>query len=618
MNAPLLAATREDAARVYHVEQAPRDFLAGVRVALCDWSTALERAGAAGLPADARIRTSAPALARRGGRIEALEAKLPPGRLQAIHDDTFDLSLDLFRALEAEPKVREFALGVAVHGLRTQRVLAKAACLSEDDYAQPRAVLSVATGSEFLDWKFNAPWESLLKSNPDLRILRVPYQPEKEQELTRLIDRVRLSWESRVYRLLLAIGSRWPRWLARGSAYVLSENELQREAAVSLGLRGFRLLPLPKVEAKPSLPDATAQTIADVVRSVALRRYRAFACPSAAEAVCDVLLRAALQDAAVESAAFAAWREAGEKVFRPGDFVLAGFPKGAMSRGLWRACESKGVTFCSFQHGVTREIASANRAMRVGHEGNSSHLFFAFNRRAVEVAQTNPFSRGRAIAVGLPDEYSRTGSFRRRRRDAPPVFYVSTNLYFANGNLPQGDLSDTGRAELEIAVIDRMLARLPYRVLYKTYPDQRYLDVDPVVERAQQAPNIELFEAPLNLRYLLPDCRVIVTSRATSTTSWCLLSGKPMVFIDWPQQSPLLPDARAALADAIFLFDGARPDVLEEAAEFLSQPLERIEALYAEKAAARKAAIEEFFSTGGRGAGRRAARAILSARRERL
>lgn len=616
MNVTRAAARLETAVRELDAEAAPPDFLSGARVAYCDWTTALERAGYAGLPSDARVRSSAPALVRCGGRIEALEGRLPAGRIQAIHDDTFDLTLDLYRALEAEPDARPFALGAAVHGARTQRVLLKAACLEEDDYARPRAVVAVSTGSAFLDWKFNAPWEALLAANHDLRILRVPYRPPSEKEETRFVDRFRLSWESRAYRLLLTLGRRLPRSLARGSAFILSENELERETAVALGLRGIRLLTLPDVASGSArLAPSTAHTIESAVRDVALRHYRAFACEEAARAVCGMLVRAILDDAAAEAAAADAWEKACFDVFRSGDLVLAGFPKGPGSRGLLRASRGKGVTFCSFQHGVTREIAAANHAIQVGHEANSSDVFFAFNRQSMAAARKNPFSQGDAIAVGLPDEYHRTGGFRMRRPHAPPVFYVSTNLYVGNGNVPQGDLSDSARADLEIAVIDRLLSRIPHQVLYKTYPDRRYPDEDPVALRAQQTPNVELFDLPLNLRYLLPDCRVVVTSRATSTTSWCLMSGKPLVFIDWPTQSPLLPNARAAFAPALFLFDGGQPDVLEQAAAFLSQPLERIEALYAEKAEARRALIEEFFSTGGRGAGRRAARAILSARR---
>jgi hypothetical protein len=149
-------------------------------------------------------------------------------------------------------------------------------------------------------------------------------------------------------------------------------------------------------------------------------------------------------------------------------------------------------------------------------------------------------------------------------------------------------------------------------VLYKPYPAFRYLDPDPVIEAARAASNVSVYEERADLRYLIQRARVLICSRSYSTPSWCLMSERPVVHIDIPDQAPLTPEARAAFEAGLFLFDAASADFHDRLRAFLSQPIDAIERLYAEKAQARTQLIERFFGTGGvgTGAGRRAAAAI--------
>ena len=195
--------------------------------------------------------------------------------------------------------------------------------------------------------------------------------------------------------------------------------------------------------------------------------------------------------------------------------------------------------------------------------------------------------------------------------------YVSTQLYTGNIQLIRGDSNDLTMANHEISIIDHVLSRIPHRILYKTYPATRYLDPDPVTLRALGTTNITVFEDNLDLRYLLPDAKVIVTSRATSTLGWCFMSGKPLIFIDIPNSLPLKPEARDALQQSVFLFDSSEPGFLEQLFSFLSKPIKEIEQLYSDMKLKRDVARDAFFQTGGTGAGKRAARLIVeSASRE--
>lgn len=147
---------------------------------------------------------------------------------------------------------------------------------------------------------------------------------------------------------------------------------------------------------------------------------------------------------------------------------------------------------------------------------------------------------------------------------------------------------------------------------YKPYPESRYLDPDPVLERAEKAANITIFPHGDDLRYLLADCRIVVTSRASSTLGWCAASGKPLVYIDLPSQKPLWPDARDAFDAGFFVFDASSPDMHDQLRAFLSQPIEKIESQWAERRDAREAALVKFVGALDGKAGRRAAAHLAS------
>ena len=156
-----------------------------------------------------------------------------------------------------------------------------------------------------------------------------------------------------------------------------------------------------------------------------------------------------------------------------------------------------------------------------------------------------------------------------------------------------------------------MLQKLPHRVTFKTYPDSQYWDESPAIVRAHELSNIDVFYHRKNLRYLLPDVRVILTSRATSTIGVCLMSGKPVIYIDYPDQMPLKPEARDSFAAGMFLFDGGADDFTQQLREFLSRSLDDIEREWCQKSSERQALLRHYFTKPDRRSGAVAARHII-------
>lgn len=210
----------------------------------------------------------------------------------------------------------------------------------------------------------------------------------------------------------------------------------------------------------------------------------------------------------------------------------------------------------------------------------------------------------------MPKVYSRMT--RRGRADADhPLLYVSTALLSGNVNAYSGGVSDVERVRRELALVEDVLARLPYGVRYKSYPStDRYDDPDPVLAAVARHPRLQLFDRALDLRYMIGQHRLVITSRATSTVGWCLMSGKPLVFIDHPDHMPLRDEARDLFAQGVFLFDwrDATTDALRA---FLSRPLAEIEVEWRDKAAARRKLVEELFCRPGNRVGRRVADMLM-------
>lgn len=580
----------------------------------CDSLTALEQARAQGLNPQARIRTAAPALALADvPGVEALEGADGSARLAEYWHAARALCRAVHDAVAADAVLRPHALAAARSALISHRILAKALFLDEADFSQPRAALSLRTGNDVADAQLNPPWAELLADNPHFLDVPVSVPPPA-------LDSAPAPWR---YRLrLVGLGTLvhaaahklGPLLARRGrpSALVVKSNELLEDATVALALSGYAVRSLipPKAVAVDTAPPVEAVTaLAAPVMAAALAPWLTPSARPMADRLYRRQLAAMLRD---HDAAVPGWcallrREAAVA----GSVVLSNFPGGPRMMALGEACRQVGVPLVVGQHGVTREISGSHDSTEVNYENAVADLFLAYNDESVRVTQAAPYGRGAAVAVGLPTSYGRLRPALVRRNRSHPLLYVSTALLAGNINMLNGGLSDIDRVRREITLVERGLGRLPHGVLYKTYPSRdRYIDPDPVLSAIAARPNMAVFDRPVDLRYLIAEHQVVIASRATSTIAWCLMSDRPFIFLDMPDNGALRPEARAAFADGLFLFDWRDDDMPERLGDFLSRPLAEIEAEWRRRAEARRLLRERYFVGPGLGAGRRAAAAI--------
>jgi len=589
----------------------------GRAVVFAESEAALAWARASGLlPEAAEIVSASPHLVL-SGRARPVDAERLAQRYTELNALVVAFAWDVFAACR-EAGLREMAAIAAARtalynlGSQIHRVLQ----LTEDDVARAALALTPAFPRAALQRRFEPGPASVLADSGRLERVMVPAGvvgsvADALPPVASLRMRLRFASAASVgYRIATEVFARTGLVTRKGTFLVHRESELVKEAAFRLVMRGHTIRPLRTPGAMAAVQGSAvpAQAITALFESRFAKEFG----PTVRSALREAFQRELAESLAALESAHAAWSSAlraSAKLAPQG--VLTNAAIDPVALGLSSACREIGLPVFAFHHGIAVEFSQSETDYFARHENTAADVAFCFNDTAKQVLDQSPYPHGRTVPVGLPREYFQ-GAKLPSHPEITEICYASTGLYC--GNLPPGlaiQCHDVGMARLEIEVVDKVLGRLPHKVLYKPYPARRYLDPDPVIERVKATPSIGLFTEGIDLRYIARRSRVLVTSRATSTIVWCLLSGRPTVFIDVADQLPLRADTREALSAAAFVFETRREGWADEMRELLSRPLAEIERNYQEKSQARDAFMARYLSPHRSGAGERAAMEII-------
>jgi len=594
--------------------------LSSYEVVFCDSREALDILLSQGLNPRALVRTLSPNLLRNGVgdlEIEAMEAPVAGARLRAFKKALRPFSEEIYDLCQGHDKIREFATTIARQAVASQRVTLNAACLSSDDFLQPRLLVQLRTAEASVDQLLNGPWGVLLSENRQAKSVIVDIQPSASLDLAsplRLRRWMHQGVEYLGYRAGLLL-SAWAPWMFKNGkvALVLKENELLFETAFHLARNGIRLQRI--ANAPPA--ELTGGMDAVVLKAhlgETLKRFAArFVCEAAIDPCVDEAIRRICEAVGRQATAKVYWagvlsenRQGGvEKI------LLTNYPGRPEDGGLFDVCNASGIPMIAFQHGVSREVNAAHGDVAM--ENAVAHLTLVYNDAARERSDETPFYHWPSLSVGFPTigrRISRLPALAFEKTQ--PIFYVSTAVCAGYRHMVTTSLTDAQMYDTEIGIIRNVLGPAPYGVTYKPYPYlNRYADEDPVLAAAMATPNISVVTKNVDMRYQVGSAKIIITGRATSTAGWCLMSKKPLCFLDVPGQMPLREDVRAAFDEALFLFDTSDPDFQRTLLEFLSQPLADIENQWMRKAKARQTMLRQFIDMPVKSTGRTAAGYIL-------
>ncbi|WP_425403001.1 hypothetical protein [Hwanghaeella sp.] len=553
---------------------------------------------AAGLPGDCAIRTASPALAwRLGGDVDRLGAELTSKDILALLERFDALSQQVFVTLrDLEPA--GLALSVATAVWRCQRIAYDALLFRQEDLEAPVCVPKVTGSTAFLSLTLDFEWHKLLDGHPNVTSPLITVDagklPYVEPPDSSWLNRFALNGLGAVFfraQLALPQLDKLRDW--SGRLYCQRDPDLLKDAGLELYKAGIRLAPAGRLKPDPEAEDdaVLAETVLSRIEDMIAETLSIIPDPGMRKAA-NGLVRSEAQATAANYARL--YRSAARKVD-----ALPDMPSGFASSTIASAADiatavrfqQRGWPVVTFSHGATRRISDNHDRNFILHEDVTSDHFFTFVEDAEE--DEIPVERCGKTVVGAPRFYKsrpRTGLFGKPEG----VWYISSGLYMAGSDKLHRAMSDHAQCDFETRVMTEILGKCGKQVTVKPYPALRYLDPDPVLEAAEQA-GLEIFRSAGDLRYHIHKPALLITSRSGSTIGYCLCQDKPMVYIEAPGR-PLRADVRPVFEEAVFVFNAEAADFEDSMRDFLSKPITEIEALWKDKAAARRHLVDNYIA----------------------
>jgi hypothetical protein len=513
---------------------------------------------------------------------------------------------------------RELALTVAQSSYHFQKMLYKVACLEESDFKDSRLFIYVDGKIGPAGNLMNSPWDQFLSNNPLLTVMNYRLHNDEWETLTTqgvsYWKRLKVAgYETIIFRLAIKLMKKLPNWMFTKELLMPNENELNIEIASSLALHGVRVTEVqldPLYNSKNIESDIDTILLYKVILPIMRKRIERWVVPSAVE-VTMMLFKSHLEKQLKQFKLLSSgWERVIIKSDRIKQSVLINAPGNTNGHALAYICKKNNIPFISSQHGVTVEISKAHSMLHPFLDNSISDAVFSYNSKIVNIEKNTHFDKSKHHIIGAPFRLIRMKNIKPFDKSKPQIVYISTNLYHMGFSIAQK--TDYALARDEQRLVKEVLNKLPHKVRYKTYPEdnRRYADEDPVFSDIRSSENIEIFSDKIDMRYLISEHRVLVTTCATSTLSWPVMSDKPVVFINQKHNNPLTNDAYISLSKGIFVFDDGK-NFYNDLRSFLSQPIDEIERLWQEKKSARDVMIKRYFSKYEGGAGKRATKIIL-------
>jgi hypothetical protein len=587
----------------------------------CDSLKALEWAYHNGLPSNAVIKTSSPAmLSSNNKHIKHVENRWTVNEMKLFQQSISKFSEDIFNELINNKIRRDIALAITQELCKSQHVLYKAACLNTEDINDKRLFIKIDAHGGAKGNLMNSPWDDILHGFSGFHTINYKLignswaSTSLNTNSISLLYRLRFAgFKTIVFRLLSNISRFIPYFLTRFQILVPSENELLLDAAGSLVLKGG--IPCTLVVSNLEYVEDLSDDIDDILNTINIfidERLNRWVIPELHKN-CRKIFSNRIMRSIMEIKHYRSqWRDSLLSKVLKNPAVLINSPCNAPGFALTQLCYEHRIPTFSFQHGVTQEINAYHDEVSISYEINTSDHYFAFNNQSKIVSERSYFKRGDAFTVGISNRH--LGLFSDKYNDKiQPIIYISTNIYKGNVNAFCGFLTDYERAINEMNLVDKVLSKIPYDLSYKPYPEEnkRYADVDPVFNLIEKFDNIEIEFDKIDVRYLVKEYRIMITSSATSTMTWPLFSSKPLIYIEWDNNSRLKKDAYNLLKNSTFLFDSSSKSFHNDLKVFLSKPLDEIESMYRDKLYFRKKLIKKYFTEYKSNSGVRAAKYIF-------
>ncbi len=574
--------------------------LSDASIVFCDSKQALLKAYKNGLKKNAIVKTISPNLLmdkKLGGY--NLESNLSDSLWRNFFYSADKYVNEIFLVAVNNKILKPYAVTLARVAYANERLTLKAALLKREDFKETVAVINYYTHNKTLNLRTVNPWNILLSSNSKLVVKNYEVEDSENRSSSggnKANFFLRLgssSINSICYRLLEKIHRFIPSFFFKGTFGIISENEKLKDIALKMILEGYKVKKINKpnlkninINLKNKFSKIISQEIIPIVKKRAKIIVNDLILNDLAEYSLKIMIKAINE--------FENYYDNWPKYITDNTkAIFSGYPYGPIDLSLAKYSNDIKIPFVSFQHGLDREITFMQSKNHINLENSVAEFFVAYNDISKSVSINNLYrlkQKGKKSTIlvnGLSNDHYRinSNSFRIKRK---AILFISTALYRGYSGHRNDPISDLRTANMDINIIGSVLSKVNHTFYFKPYPARRYPDQDPIIKEVNKYENINLTAENIDLRYIINNYKVLITMRATSTLGWCLLSNKPLIFINVPYWFELKEDMKELFKEATFYFNYLDKNCLSSLKDLLSLSLCEIEKQWQAKEKDRK------------------------------
>ena len=296
------------------------------------------------------------------------------------------------------------------------------------------------------------------------------------------------------------------------------------------------------------------------------------------------------------------------------DFILIGYLDMLKGLALHNICQNKSIPLISCQHGITREIIFDPNLRSIFFETSFSDYLFCYNDMSKKVTQSAMYyNQNNIYNIGLPSDYR---NFISKKNKSKEICYISTILL--SGGIPNfiAPEKDIELINWELKLINKVFKKTIKTIDYKPYPAIRYAENDISIQAVKEDNNLKLVGTHIDLRYIISNYGLLITSGATSTLGWCVQSNIPLIIINRKGSLSIKESVIHDFKKAFFIFDDSDENWTEKLKSFLEKEYSDILKLWRNKLDTRPAIIKKYFGDVNLNAGKNGANIINNIIRE--
>lgn len=530
---------------------------------------------------------------KKNENIQSLESEVTPKDIMNIGSLTYKYSGKIYDKLIELKYDSIFAIWISRYLISMQNGLYRAKRLKEFIGENKTLFIISDSGDKNLNNSLNAGFNNLLKGYKNISFYNLEYIPKDFNRLARDPQTkfwIRFNFESmnsKLFRLVTIVSNPLKKFWPGKIIYYSHENTLLKRVAFKLFLKGYLISKFPQESFQKNKHNDNNETI-NIYKNISniIELYQKDILGDNYNSDIAALYKKKLLEHIDE---FLIANTKCKKDFLDGKYkkilaCLFGFPSSAAELSFASLAKKYGIVTASFQHAISKEISEDILSIDSLYESNIVDYFFVFSKHAAINSRKSRFHQSEDIVMGLPEDLKKGMIINKFKKEVKyPILYASTNLYCGNrGIIGRAGATDIDKANFEIGFINKVLGKLPHKVQYKPYFSKRYSGDTVEIDLAKSYSNIFINLDEIDLRYIVGDSKVVITSRSTSTVGWCIFSSKPIIYIE-NEDNRLNSEARKVFEKGLFLFDVLDKNWQQELLNFLSQDISVIEQQWIKK-----------------------------------